>query len=123
MSTTYRVMLGFLVSDSEHSDVMDMFARMNGDGQPEEPTDGERTDILVDEIISEYPMRVIVDREVWLGVDKHSGDRYEVLVTIPEANIPSDTLENLADIEDCVDAAAWVVCNNEWEAEIKPLVD
>lgn len=85
--------------------------------------DTDRTFALIENWISEYPLIVEVDHEVWRSVEKHSRDKLVLIVTLSDATLTDDVLESLADDDDHVDAAVWVIRNNQWTIELRTIVD
>lgn len=83
--------------------------------------DTDRTFTLIENWISEYPLHVEVDHEVWRSFDKHSRDKWALIVTLGDATVTDDVLEDLPDEEAHVDAAVWVVRNNEWIIELREI--
>lgn len=117
------VRLAALLNDQQKIDMVDLLARMAGDGFAGTPDDSERTFMLIEEVVSQYPLVIEVNREVYMAVDKHSGDRWLFVIELPQATLTDDVLESLPDQEDWRFAAEWAVRNNEWEARIIRIVD
>lgn len=88
-----------------------------------EMDDSDQTFTLIENWLSEYPMHIEVDGEIWRGVDKHSRDRYRFTVAIPHAVITDDVLEMLPDVDDHVQGAEWVVRNNNWTVDLSRVID
>lgn len=85
-------------------------------------TGDDRVEVL-DDLLSEWPFTVTVDREVWHSVDKTSEDKVVLVLTWNKPTVLSDdTLENLADGEEREYAARHVAKDNEdWTVRLDPI--
>lgn len=72
-------------------------------------------------IALEYPLAVEIDGEEWLGVAPTSADTHELIVAFDAAKMTDDVLEGLAVVDHAAFSAAWVINNNEFTYELKPI--
>lgn len=55
---------------------------------------------LITQYVREFPPLIMVDREVWHSLDRHSQDRFVLRVRVSQVRVTDDQLESLADVED-----------------------
>jgi hypothetical protein len=72
-------------------------------------------------IFIEYLFEVWVDRECWYDITRTSRDAFVATLRLPQAQITDEFLEDLADVEEMVPAAIWVLHNNEYDLTLETI--